>query len=197
MAAGRSEGQLSTRADDIVIETQRLVLRTWRDADVALMDRHCNTPAVMRWIGTLQSRDQIAAALGRMRALQAERGHCFWAMERKSDGAFLGFCGLKIAQDPGSTLQGEIEMGWRLRQDAWGKGYAKEAAAASLDFAFERLGAERVIAVTLGANEASWGLMERLGMRRAPHWDYREEVRGLGQATAIVYVIGRKEWRGC
>lgn len=187
---------MSSRVADAVIETQRLRLRTWRPGDEVLMDRHCNTPAVMRWIGTLQSREQIAASLDRMRAMQAEYGHCFWPIERKRDGAFLGFCGLKIAQDPGSPLKGEVEIGWRLREDAWGKGYAKEAAQACLDYAFERLGAQQVIAVTLAANEGSWGLMERLGMRRAPEWDYREEVRGLGEATAIVYVIGRREWRG-
>jgi hypothetical protein len=54
----------------------------------------------------------------------------------QADGALLGFCGLKIADDPGSPVEGEYEIGWRLREDAWGQGYAKEAATASLDHAF-------------------------------------------------------------
>ncbi len=63
------------------------------------------------------------------------------------------------------------EVGWRLREDAWGQGYAKEAAIASLDFAFDTLGADRVVAITFPGNEASWGLMERLGMTRRPELD--------------------------
>jgi RimJ/RimL family protein N-acetyltransferase len=82
----------------------------------------------------------------------------------EEDRAFLGFCGLKIANDPGSPVEGELEIGWRLREDAWGQGYAKEAASASLDFAFSTLGAERVGGIDRAGNAPSWGLMERLGM---------------------------------
>ena len=69
---------------------------------------------------------------------QEERGFTFWAVERKADGELLGFCGLKIADTPGSPIEGMHEVGWRLREDAWGQGYAKEAAIASLDFASTR-----------------------------------------------------------
>ena len=103
---------------------------------------------------------------------QEERGFTFWAVERKADGELLGFCGLKLADTPGSPIEGMHEIGWRLREDAWGQGYAKEAAIASLDFAFDALGAERVVAITFPPNEASWGLMERLGMTRRPELDY-------------------------
>ena len=59
-----------------------------------------------------------------------------------------------------------MEVGWRFREDAWGQGYAKEAAIATLDAAFKRFGAEGVVALTVAGNTGSWGLMERLGMRR-------------------------------
>ncbi|HAV79474.1 MAG TPA: N-acetyltransferase, partial [Erythrobacter sp.] len=81
------------------------------------------------------------------------------------DGAILGFCGLKRSNQSGGPL-GMMEVGWRLREDAWGRGYAKEAATASLDLAFDRFDAEEVIAMTVQRNTASWGLMQRLGMRR-------------------------------
>ena len=88
---------------------------------------------------------------------QEERGFTFWAVERKSDGELLGFCGIKIADTEGSPVEGVFEIGWRLREDAWGQGYAKEAAIASLDFAFDTLGAERVVALTFTGNEAELG----------------------------------------
>ena len=83
-------------------------------------------------------------------------------------------------------------MGWRLREDAWGQGFAKEAAKASLDFAFDRVGAERVVALTVAGNAPSWGLMERLGMARRPDLDYHGPE--WAESIVIVYVIGRDEW---
>jgi RimJ/RimL family protein N-acetyltransferase len=65
-----------------------------------------------------------------------------------------------------------MEVGWRLREDAWGQGFAREAASASLDLAFDRFGAEEVVALTVGGNQASWGLMRRLGMSERPDLGY-------------------------
>lgn len=178
-----------------MIETERLRLRNWRDGDDALLDRHCNTPAVMRWLGGVQPREKVREIVDRLTSWQEERGHTFWAIDRKSDGAFLGFCGLKIADTPGSTVLGDVEAGWRLREDAWGQGYAKEAATASLDHAFGVLMAERVIALTVEGNEASWGLMERLGMQRRDDLEYEDVRWGPDLNPTIVYVIGRDQWR--
>ena len=171
------------------IETPRLILRDWRETDIAPFIHHTNTPAVMRWLGGVQSRAQLEDALrNRMMRWQQERGFTFWAVERKADGALLGFCGLKIADTPGSPIEGLYEVGWRLREDAWGQGYAKEAAIASLDFAFQTLGAARVVAITFILNEPSWGLMERLGMTRRAELDY-DDPRFPTLNPTIVYDI--------
>ena len=82
----------------------------------------------------------------------------------------------------------------RLREDAWGQGYAREAATATLDFAFDRLDAERVVAVTYQQNEASWGLMLRLGMRRRDDLGY-DDPRFPELNPTVVYEIQREEWR--
>ena len=173
----------------MAIETPRLLLRDWRETDVAPFIHHTNTPAVMRWLGGVQTEAQLEDALrNRMMRWQKERGFTFWAVERKADGALLGFCGLKIADTPGAPIEGLHEVGWRLREDAWGQGYAKEAAIASLDFAFDRLGADRVVAITFTGNEPSWGLMERLGMTRRPELDY-DDPRFPTLNPTIVYDI--------
>jgi RimJ/RimL family protein N-acetyltransferase len=118
------------------LETERLVLRDWQgDDDWAAFFRHTNNPRVMRWLGQPMDDAGRASIRARIEACAAAHGHCFWLVERKSDGGHLagevlGFCGLKRADAPGSTVTGEFEVGWRFREDAWGKGYAKEAALA-------------------------------------------------------------------
>ncbi|HEU0134741.1 MAG TPA: GNAT family N-acetyltransferase [Allosphingosinicella sp.] len=177
----------------MTIETARLRLRAWREEDIEPFIRHLNVEPVMRWLGGVRTEAQQAATVReRFMAWQEERGFTFWVVERKTDEALLGFCGLKIADDSGSPVEGEIEIGWRLREDCWGQGYAKEAATASLDFAFGPLEADRVVALTVAGNRPSWGLMERLGMTRRPELDY--EGRDWAEGRVIVYRIERDEW---
>jgi RimJ/RimL family protein N-acetyltransferase len=178
-----------------MIETERLRLRNWRAGDDVLFHTHCNRPAVMRWLGGVQPFETMQQTVGRLTRLQEERGHTFWVVERKSDDAFLGFCGLKIANGHGSSVLGEVEIGWRLREDAWGQGYALEAASASLDKAFGPLGANRVIALTVTGNSASWGLMKRLGMRRREDLDYVDPDWPADMNPIIVYELEASAWR--
>jgi RimJ/RimL family protein N-acetyltransferase len=179
-----------------VIETGRLLLRDWREEDIAPFIRHTNTPAVMRWLGGVQNETEMTDAIrGRIMRWQAERGFTFWAVERKADGALLGFCGLKIADIAGSPVEGLHEAGWRLREDAWGQGYAKEAASAALDFALAALGAERVVALTCAGNRPSWGLMERLGMTRRPELDFDDPRYSDELNPTIVYDVRPGELR--
>lgn len=156
-----------------------------------------NTPAVMRWLGGLQTADEWSAACKRLWAYERDFGFTFWLIERQSDGEILGFCGLKRANAPGAdAIAGEVEIGWRLREDAWGQGYAKEGAIASLDLAFNRFAADRVVAVTAAGNSPSQGLMKRLGMSR------REELDFIDQRFAatsevnpqVVFTIEAKVW---
>ena len=173
----------------MAIETTRLILRDWREADIDAFDRHTNTPNVMRWLGGVTPRAELEDRLrNRVMRWQTERGFTFWAVERKADGELLGFCGIKLADTAGAPVEGMYEVGWRLREDAWGQGYAKEAAIASLDFAFDTLGADRVVAITFPPNVASWGLMERLGMTRRPELDY-DDPRFPTLNPTIVYDI--------
>lgn len=179
----------------MAIETPRLILRDWGEADIFPFIRHTNTEAVMRWLGGVQTEAALTEAIReRMIRWQEERGFTFWVVERKADCELLGFCGIKIADTAGSPIEGVHEVGWRLREDVWGQGYAKEAAIAALDHAFDALGAGRVVAITFAQNEPSWGLMERLGMTRRPECDY-DDPRFPDLNPTIVYDIGPGELR--
>lgn len=175
------------------VDTERLILRPWREADRAPFHAMSQSAAVMAHLGGPMDRDAVDAAIARMQASQAADGFCFWAVERRADGAFLGFCGLKRGTDPAVPIHGEIEIGWRLREDAWGQGYAREAAVASLDWGFATLAVSRIVAITVPANVRSWGLMERLGMARRPDLDFGHPAFAPGHPLHrhITYAIER------
>ena len=94
----------------------------------------------------------------------------------------------------GAPFPGDFEVGWRLREDSWGKGYAKEAAIASLDLAFGTLGAPHVVALTVHQNEASQGLMKRLGMTRRQDLDFMSADVPAELGPVITYRIEAEEW---
>ena len=154
-----------------------------------------NTPGVMRWLGGLQSPEEWSAGYQRVRSYQRDFGFTFWIVERRSDDAILGFCGLERVNAPGAEFPGDVEIGWRLREDAWGQGYAKEAATAALDLAFDRFGAEEVIALTVQNNTPSWGLMLRLGMERREDLDFDSADFDPANPRIIVYSITRANWQ--
>ena len=142
-----------------MIETERLILRGWREADRDPFYALNSDAEVMRYLPG-GSRADSDAAVERMIAAEAEHDHCFWAVERKADRAFLGFCGAMPAREP----LNEVELGWRLRRDAWGHGYASEGALASLQWCWTHLDTPTVMAITVPANTRSRAVMERIGM---------------------------------
>ena len=186
---------------DIRLETERLVLRNWHPGDIESFGAVTNNPAVMRWLGGTMDKAALKATEQRLLACHERHGHCFWLAERKQDGGHLagevlGFCGLKRADAAGCPFSGQFEIGWRLREEAWGKGYAKEAATASLDAAFGRFDAQEVFAITVIENTASWGLMERLGMRRCEELDFIDPRYEPPLDRTITWSITRGEWAG-
>lgn len=156
--------------DDFRLETTRLILRSWRDEDVPPFASMSADPRVMATLGPLMSVQEAEAMIGRLHAIEERHGHTFWALERKKDGRFLGFCGLVMGNV--GPIDGKIEIGWRLAHDAWGQGYAREAAEASLEWGFSNRNVERIWAITTPGNVRSWGLMERLGLKRHPQLDF-------------------------
>jgi RimJ/RimL family protein N-acetyltransferase len=175
-----------------MIETERLVLRGWEPLDLEGFAAMNADSEVMAFIGPLASRDDAETVLLRQQRLQAELGYCFWAIERRDDGVFLGFCGLKPGAE-GTPIAGELEAGWRLRRDAWGRGYAREAATASLAWGWANTGVNQIVAITVHGNTRSWGLMERLGMARVAggEFDHPNVPDGSPLKRHVTYAIAR------
>ena len=173
-------------------ETERMILRDWRDEDWPEFWRKTNTPAVMEWLGGVMDDATNKAAQQRVIDYGLQHGHTFWALECRETSAILGFCGLKRCNDKDGPL-GDMEIGWRLAEEHWGKGYAREAAEASLRIGFEQFAAPLIIALTVLENTPSWGLMKRLGMSRREDLDFESTMFGI--ESIIVYSINRDECR--
>lgn len=175
-----------------MIESERLILRGWIGSDRAPFHAMGNDALVMEYLGPPQSIEDIDAAMARQNGLLADVGHCFWAIERKGDGAFLGFCGIKPGA-VGTPIEGRIEIGWRLGSAHWGKGYAREAAEASLGWGWANLDVDSIWAITVLGNLRSWGLMERLGMTRHPELGFDHPQPDLDPRLVphITYSMGR------
>lgn len=164
-------------AAGVSLETDRLLLRPFRDADHAAYAAMCADAEVMRYIGTgvaLSAPDawrSMAGILGHW----ALRGYGMFAVEVKSTGELAGRVG--FLDPPGWP---GFELGWLLAREHWGKGYACEAARTCLDHAFRALGRDRVISLIRPGNARSIRVAERLGERLAG------EVELLG-SKALVY----------
>ena len=180
---------------EIVARTDRLILRGWGEGDSDRFYEAMNTPAVMRHLGGVQDRATWDAAKERLDSYQRDHGHTFWIVEKIADGEILGFCGLKrVNAEEAGPITGDFEVGWRLRESAWGQGIAKEAAIAALDLAFGRFGAPHVVALTVSENRESWGLMQRLGMVRRKDLDFDDPRFGPELNPTIIYRIDAADW---
>ena len=175
---------------NIAAETARLRLREWGNGDRDDFYAIMNTPSVMAHLGGVQTPEGWGAAYQRIAGFTRDFGHTFWIVEDQASGEILGFCGLKRVNAPGThDLTGQMEIGWRLRESAWGKGIAREAAIASLDLAFSRFAAPHVIAITTAGNLASQRLMERLGMARRADLDFTDTRFGSELNPQMIWRI--------
>jgi RimJ/RimL family protein N-acetyltransferase len=179
----------------VVAATERLRLREWDPEDEARFYAVMNRPEVMEHLGGMQTPEEWSAAYQRVAGFQRDYGHTFWVVDDAESSEIIGFCGIKRVNAPGAgELTGRHEIGWRLRPEYWGKGFAKEAAIASLDLAFDRFDAPDVIALTVPANVPSQGLMKRLGMTRREDLDFVDTRFGPELNPSIVFIMNREDW---
>lgn len=181
---------------EIVAETERLVLRRETDGDQAVWLEHMNTPQVMAFLGGPQPPARVAESFARMAAAHAAGGLPFMLVALRSDGMLIGKCGLATIRESGAPeqLRGQPQVGWTLRADCWGQGYAREAAEAALDLAFGRLALPAVYAQTSETNVPSWRLIERLGMTRRAALDYTDPDYPPQDNPTKVYGLDRATW---
>jgi RimJ/RimL family protein N-acetyltransferase len=172
-----------------MFETDRLILRAFRDADREPWAAMNADPEVMAHFPATLSRAEADGVIDRVNGKIAAIGVGFWALERKSDSKFLGFAGLNRIAHENLPIYGLWEVGWRLARHAWGQGYASEAGAFALDHGFRQMRLQRILAYTACTNTPSERVMQRLGMVRRADMDFEHPAVPEGSPVRphIVY----------
>lgn len=179
------------------LETARMRLRRFTAADADDLAALHGDPAVMRYIDSRPAPRKVVETqtlpgiLREYQELPAGFGH--WAAIEKSAGAFLGWFGLSPASSRG--LAGGTEIGYRLRPEAWGRGYGTEGARALVRKGFTELGADRVVATTMTVNAASRRVLEKAGLSlvRVFFLDWPEYLDGAEHGD-VEYALTRADW---
>jgi RimJ/RimL family protein N-acetyltransferase len=146
--------------------TSRLLLRPWRDEDVAPFVEMSADPIVMQYLLPADKR-----WVARARAHWDEHGFGQWVVEIPGEASFIGVVGLAGVRYE-AHFTPAVEVAWRLARAYWGRGYAVEAAQASLDYGFGELGLDEIVALTVPANQRSRRVMDRLGMTHSAEDDF-------------------------
>ena len=179
----------------LTLETPRLILRQWKDADLDPWAEMNTDPRVMEFFPVNYDRVRSDETAHRTRDELERLGYGFWVVEPKATGKFSGIIGInEIPYEVPFTPK--TEVGWRLTYDAWGHGYATEGAKACLGVAFNTLGWDEVVAITALVNARSEKVMQRLGMSRdlSADFDHPRVEEGSFLRRHMLYRIRKDEF---
>jgi len=154
-----------------MIETERLLLREWREEDIPYFAAINQDPRVMEFLLKPLTDVETKALVERFRRHHEEHGFCLFACILKENSECIGFLGLNVPPFTASFTPC-VEIAWRLASKAWGKGYATEGAKAVLESAFNTWNLKEVVAFTVPMNKRSIRVMEKLGMKRDLSGDF-------------------------
>ena len=180
----------------IVIETNRLLLRSWERWDREPFSRLNCDPRVMEFMPGPLSSAESDLLVDRIEDHFREYGFGLYAVELRQDRSFIGFLGLAIPRFE-AHFTPCVEIGWRLGADHWGRGLASEGAMAVVRYAFESLGLEALVSFTVPQNIRSRRVMEKLGMTRSrsDDFDHPNLPEGHPQRRHVLYRLRDTEWK--
>jgi RimJ/RimL family protein N-acetyltransferase len=178
------------------LRTERVILRPWRDDDVAPFAELNRDPEVMRFFPSVLDREQSDAMVARIRTRMAEDGFGLWEAEVPGVAPFIGFIGL-ARPNFDAHFTPAVEVGWRLDRRYWGRGYAPEGARAAVAHGFDVLGLDEIVSMTIPANLPSQRVMQKLGMTRDPSDDFDHPNIADGPVRPhLLYRLRRADWMG-
>lgn len=149
-----------------MIQTARLLLRQWQSSDHAAFVAMNKDDKVMQYFPEKWSSQRSLSFIESFTHLIDIRRYGFWATVERDSNNFIGFVGLNDVPE-NLPIDKDIEIGWRLIPEYWGRGYATEAAEGALAYAFNELKVPKIVAFTPVANQKSRRVMEKLGMSLA------------------------------
>lgn len=180
----------------VIVTTERLIVRTWKSSDYPVMEQINLDPKVMEYFPSIWLPERTRKFIDYLNAHQARCGYTLFAVERRDTKMFIGFVGLNqvtfsIPHFHPVALP-VVEIGWRLASDHWGMGFATEAARSVLNHALTELCLPEVIAFTAAPNQASQRVMQKIGMQRDPASDFNHPALDIHSPLArhVLYRTG-------
>ena len=164
---------------EYLFTSERLGFRNWQEADIPMLAEVNADPVVMEFFPSIQDYQQTVDFVRRMQKQFAEKGYCYFAVERLDREEWIGFIGL-CDQDYKADFTPCIDIGWRLKQSAWHNGFATEGAKRCMEYGLTNLGLLKVFAVAPKINARSEHIMKSIGMFKASEFDHpalREDTR--------------------
>lgn len=183
----------------IAIQTDRLILRSWKEEDLKPFAELNADPHVMEYFPAILSKVESDQMVKRMQAKIEERGWGLWAVSKIETQSFIGFIGFNDVDQ--STLPvpftPAVEIGWRLGFSHWGKGYATEGATACLKHGFQILGLDEIVSFTAKENTRSRRVMERIGLHHnlKDDFDHPKVQEGDRLKKHVLYRLNHSEWK--
>lgn len=175
-----------------MLKSERLILRPWREEDLEPFAKMNADVRVREYFPGLLSREQSDLSVKMFSEHIQQHGWGFWAAALIETDEFIGFIGLQnVASE--AHFAPAVEVGWRLAQEFWGRGYATEGAKAALRYAFETLKLDEVVSYTVEGNWKSRNVMEKIGMQRNPEedFDHPKILEGNPLRRHVLYRISR------
>ena len=152
-------------SDKYLFTSERLGFRNWIDSDIAKMIDISSDPDVMEFFQAIATKIQTVEFIDRMKLMCIEKGYCYFAVDQLKDEGFIGFIGL-CYQTYESQFTPSVDIGWRLNKKYWNNGLATEGAKKCLDYGFNKIGLNKIIATTPIINVKSIRVMEKIGMAK-------------------------------
>jgi RimJ/RimL family protein N-acetyltransferase len=182
----------------IILETDRLVIRNWRESDRDLFFEINSDETVMAFFPFRRDRKEADAFFDHVRTLIIQTGFGFYALESKASGETIGFCGLARTDLEPFIPRGTVEIGWRLAHRFWHRGFVTEAAEALLRHGFETLDLEEIVSFAVHDNHRSISVMQRIGMLHDVSGDF-DHPRVPGSMTKlrphVLYRLTAARWQ--
>lgn len=183
----------------IMIKTDRLILRSWKERDLEPFAALNADPRVMEYFPSILSRTESDQLAKRIKTKMDEKGWGMWAVSIPGVAEFIGFIGLNSEDQISfpAPFTPAVEVGWRIAFEHWGKGYATEGAKAALAYGFETLNLGEIVSFTATQNRRSRRVMERIGMHHDPRddFDHPKLVEGHPLRRHVLYRLDVKEWQ--
>ncbi len=171
-----------------LFKSERLGFRNWLDSDIPAMIELNANPNVMEFFPSIPSPDKTKSFIKKMQNQFREKGFCYFAVDKLEDGAFIGFIGLS-EQTYEADFTPCIDIGWRLKEQEWNKGFATEGAKKCLDFAFHTLKLDQIHSIAPVVNINSERVMKKIGMTKISTFEHPLLLEDERLKNCVVYQI--------